>query len=360
VATHTAGLTTYARSCALNDPNCRASIDTAIERYGILFFPPGDHFDYSNLGYGILGDVVARVSGKSYGEFMHDEIFQPLGMHDCALELNAEQSKRAAAQYGQGTRARSLLASSDHPGASSEHCSVHDLALFGTFMIDARVPDQKSILSTQSRDAMLNSTVDAVDGERYGIGWWVNPNLNGYRVVFGSGGTSDSAAALYTIPSQGIVVAALANTGTLLADKAAQEGLSDMLPKFRNERQKAAQAAKPAAEGSHPKQPAKLAGEWTGEIQTWRGAVPLALSISPSGEVHVSINSHDRLLQNASVEDKEIYGIFEGDVGTPDAPRSPYNLEVALTLQGDALVGAATTRGDGPALPYWVKLARRP
>jgi CubicO group peptidase (beta-lactamase class C family) len=97
VATHTAGLTTYARECALDDPGCRTSISTAIERYGVIFSPPGDHFDYSNLGYGILGDVVARVSGKTYGDFLNDEIFRPLGMSDCALELSAELSKRGCA-----------------------------------------------------------------------------------------------------------------------------------------------------------------------------------------------------------------------------------------------------------------------
>jgi CubicO group peptidase (beta-lactamase class C family) len=186
VATHTAGLTTYARSCAVGDSGCRTSTETAIGRYGVLFWPPGDHFDYSNLGYGILGDVVAHASGRSYGDFLHDEIFQPLGMSDCALDINPALRDQAA-QYSQPSHTRSPLRTSDHPGASSEHCSVHDLAVFGMFMIAARVPGQKAILSAQSRDAILNSTVEAVPGERYGMGWWVNPDLDGYRVVFGSG-----------------------------------------------------------------------------------------------------------------------------------------------------------------------------
>ena len=356
VATHTAGLTTYARDCAVNDPGCRASTETAIERYGTLFWPPGDHFDYSNLGYGILGDVVAHASGKSYGEFLHDEVFQPLGMSDCALELPPELRKRAAAQYDQTSHTRSPLRNSDHPGASAVHCSVHDLALFGMFIVKARVPGQKAVLSEESRDAMLNSTVNAVDGQRYGIGWWENPNLNGYTAVFGSGGTSDSAATLYTIPSEGIVVAALANTGTLLADKAAQEVLSGLLPKFREQREKSAQSVKPPEVS--PNTPAKLAGKWTGEIQTWRGLVPLTLSISPTREIHAGINSKDHALQNAGLQDNELYGVFEGDVGTPDAPRPPYNIEIDLYLRGDTLAGAATTRGDGPALPYWVTLRK--
>ena len=358
VATHTSGLTTYARECPLDDARCRTSISTAIQRYGVIFSPPGDHFDYSNLGYGILGDVIARVSGKTYGDFLNDEIFQPLGMSDCALELSTELSKRAAAQYDRTSHARSQVRSSDHPGASSEHCSVHDLALFGMFMIDQGASGQRQILSKESRRSILHSTVEAADGERYGIGWWMNPNLYGYEVFFGSGGSNDSAAALYLVPSEGLVVAALANTGTLLADQAAQEALAAVLPKFREGREKAQKTAKPKADSSQSTPPGTLAGTWTGEIHTWQGVVPLTFSISPTREVHVTINSRDRVLQKASVEANEIYGVFEGDVGTPDAPRAPYNLEADLYLRGNILAGAVTTRGDGPALPYWVRLQR--
>jgi hypothetical protein len=65
---------------------------------------------------------------------------------------------------------------------------VHDLALFGMFMINQGVSGRGQILSKESRYAILHSTVEATNGERYGIGWWMNPNLHGYEVFFGSGG----------------------------------------------------------------------------------------------------------------------------------------------------------------------------
>jgi hypothetical protein len=78
------------------------------------------------------------------------------------------------------------------------------------------------------------------------------------------------------VPSEGLVVAALANTGTLLADEAAQEAIAAMLPKFREEREKAQKAAKSKADISQPTSASTLAGTWTGEIHTWQGVVPLA------------------------------------------------------------------------------------
>ena len=45
-----------------------------------LSFPPGSKWAYSNLGYLTLGILIHRVTGQFYGDFLHDRIFQPLGM----------------------------------------------------------------------------------------------------------------------------------------------------------------------------------------------------------------------------------------------------------------------------------------
>jgi CubicO group peptidase (beta-lactamase class C family) len=57
VATHTAGLATYDNGyyCRGNEGDCQ---DIMISRFGVSIWRPGERFDYSNLGYGVLGDVI--------------------------------------------------------------------------------------------------------------------------------------------------------------------------------------------------------------------------------------------------------------------------------------------------------------
>ena len=44
-----------------------------------LLFAPGDKWSYSDLGYFVLGEVIRKVSGQSWSEFVAERLFGPLG-----------------------------------------------------------------------------------------------------------------------------------------------------------------------------------------------------------------------------------------------------------------------------------------
>ncbi|MCC7420530.1 MAG: beta-lactamase family protein [Planctomycetaceae bacterium] len=48
-------------------------------------FAPGRGVQYQSMGFALLGEIIARVSGRSCPQFLREEIFEPLGMHDTAL-----------------------------------------------------------------------------------------------------------------------------------------------------------------------------------------------------------------------------------------------------------------------------------
>src|SRR5262245_27413117 len=99
VMTHTAGLTTFS-------PVQPLSMDELISRYGVLFWPPGEGFDYSNAGGIILTEVVARVSGQSYDSFLRNEIFWPLGMTHTSMGIGPDLESYEAKPYNPVTGLR--------------------------------------------------------------------------------------------------------------------------------------------------------------------------------------------------------------------------------------------------------------
>ncbi len=326
LANHTAGLTTFYRTC---DTERTCSVEDAIAQYGILFHAPGADFDYSNLGYAVLGDVIARVSGRSYAAYLRDEIFQPLKMTTCSVGLSGS------------------------PAASAVRCSVHDLALFAQWLMTSSSPLQ----------AALSGPVSASGGQQYAFGWWIQPDYFGFRSVYGSGGTTDSSATFRLVPSRDIAVIALSNTGTNLTEQIADETLAEFLPRLRQTRQqRAAAAAAPAAPRQRPAPSDALVGTWTGFVETPAGKRSLSLDVSASGDVRSAFDGGPLtpFTRGGGVRSR-IYGAISGNLRTPEAP-PPYDLDMGLELHGQQLFGSATTHvrpgQTGSALSYWVELRK--
>src|SRR4030095_17163331 len=64
-----------------------------------LDFVPGEKMSYSNSGYLVLGYVIERITGTSYGKVVTANIFTPLGMKDSGYDSNSAIIPRRAAGY---------------------------------------------------------------------------------------------------------------------------------------------------------------------------------------------------------------------------------------------------------------------
>ena len=96
--THTAGTTDYP-----NDFDFRRDYteDELLKRAAVipLAFQPGEKFQYSNLGYAMLGILISKVTGKFYGDFLQERIFKPLGMNTARIISEADIVPNRAAGY---------------------------------------------------------------------------------------------------------------------------------------------------------------------------------------------------------------------------------------------------------------------
>ncbi|MBR1585659.1 MAG: beta-lactamase family protein [Clostridia bacterium] len=63
-----------------------------------LLFEPGSHYTYS-LGHDVIAGVIEVVSGKTYGQYLKDSLFDPLGIRDMYFQVDDALRPRLTAQY---------------------------------------------------------------------------------------------------------------------------------------------------------------------------------------------------------------------------------------------------------------------
>jgi CubicO group peptidase (beta-lactamase class C family) len=260
-----------------------------MRRRSRLPWPRGCAFDHSNLGYSVLGNVIERVSGRPYAQFIRDEVFAPLGMTESSIGLGARTRGLDAPRYPTGLgRVDAYIGAT--PAASSAYSSVHDLIRFGLFQLRTNLHLAKPIVADRDLDVMQNETVLVDAQERYGLGFWIKESQFGYRVILAQGGASGNSASLTLIPSAGIGVAVATNCDSLIVSDIVDEILSAMLPRYRDGR-----SHKRSPHSSSPG-PAKSAttpftGTWSGHVTTYRGAVPLNVSVSGLESIRATLGA---------------------------------------------------------------------
>jgi CubicO group peptidase (beta-lactamase class C family) len=147
-----------------------------------LDFKPGQKFSYSNSGYNLLGVIIENVSGKSYGTFLKENIFDPLSMSNTGYDPQPANIAVGYKLYMYGYKA-SLLDLSVAFAAGGLYSTVEDL-----YKWDQALYTEK-ILPKNLLDEMFK--VQVVPGEEwgfkgYGYGWMINP-YNDHPSVFHPG-----------------------------------------------------------------------------------------------------------------------------------------------------------------------------
>src|SRR5207247_1117538 len=102
VLSHTAGLPLHSQFFYSDRGYAPPDMAETIRRYGKLVFPPGQVVEYSNLGYGIIGNVIEPVSGKSYAEVMRQEVCVSLGFTRTSVDRPIELENFGAERWNAG------------------------------------------------------------------------------------------------------------------------------------------------------------------------------------------------------------------------------------------------------------------
>ena len=159
-------------------------------------FEPGTRFQYS-LCLDVIGGLIEVVTGQTVGEYMKNNIFDPLGMTDTSFDLDEERIARLATQYEYDSKlgvAREVEKTENRFKFGSEYqsagagliSSVNDQILFADALANYGVGKTgNQILSKAGVELMsanhLNSevlkTLDMLQAKGYGYGYGVRTNM---------------------------------------------------------------------------------------------------------------------------------------------------------------------------------------
>ena len=186
-----------------------------------LDFAPGEKWSYCNTGYNLLGYIIENVSGKSYGDFLAQKIFAPLGMGATALRGPGANPPLRATGYETNRAGRFVIRDPDLTdifAAGALVSTVGDLAKWNAAL------DADRILTAASRAQMWTpARLNNGTTHPYGLGWFLEP-WQGRANIGHSGSTSGFSASFQRFPEAGLTVILLTNSDEFdIATKLARE-----------------------------------------------------------------------------------------------------------------------------------------
>jgi CubicO group peptidase (beta-lactamase class C family) len=183
---------------------------------GDFEFGLGDRYSYNNSGYLLLGAIIQAVTGHAYEDFLHEAIFEPLGMGQTGILRHEAITPQRAYGYVRGRKrfhnARLDAMSWSH-AAGALGSTLDDLAKWD------RAIRSNRLISAETLETMLAPTT-MTDGSTfpYGFGWGTAV-YGGRRIYHHTGGISGYASQMLHLRDEDLTTIVLSNLYTFPMDK---------------------------------------------------------------------------------------------------------------------------------------------
>lgn len=157
---------------------------------------PGERLFYLNEGFVLLGEVIAKVSGRPWFDFVNEEILKPLKMNRTFLEkVDINQDPDVATPYLiRGAKVTPIPVPYGSGGAGGMVSNAMDLSNYVRMYINGGEFEGRRIIGMDTLSKMETPygkwPAEYYGGDSYGYGLQIIPNFHGHKVV-GHGGSVD-------------------------------------------------------------------------------------------------------------------------------------------------------------------------
>ena len=208
-------------------------------------FAPGTSWAYSNSGYVLLGLIVAKTSGKTYGEFLHERIFAPLKMNH-TIVYQKGKNEVANRAYGH-SKEDGELKETDQSSTSATlgdggiYSNLEDLAEWDKalrkHMLVSEKEMQPALAPVKLNDGSEPHWPKEPNGDNlhpgksvcYGFGWFLDP-YNGHPRMWHTGSTMGFRTVIERFLGENLTIIILSNRTDLDPEKLSLEVADLFLP----------------------------------------------------------------------------------------------------------------------------------
>lgn len=212
LATHTSGLPRLPDNhvpASMADPYADYTIDklyTFLSNHE-LRRDPGAYYEYSNLGYGLLGHALARAAGTTYRALLQQRILDPLGMDMTGYALDGELAEWMTRGHSRGSVVPYWFGTEAIDGAGGLRSNAEDMLKY----LKANAGSPATPLSAAMRMAQ-ERRVEREENVEAGFSWAWRMTPGQPAVVTHSGGTGGFRTQIALDPERGIGTVLLTNT----------------------------------------------------------------------------------------------------------------------------------------------------
>lgn len=213
--THTSGLPSHLRLDEWKKPSYA---ENAVETYvrsakdAVLEFAPGTDFNYSDVGYITLGDIIAKAAGMNFESYIVTQLFEPAGMDHSTFLKPRTLPENWAAPHIVGTNTQVweyYPYNREYAPCNALHSTVLDMCKWGVATLD-RGKSGQAIMDTSSYNLLLSPWEDTPWGEKIGFSWFLQ-QYEGMATVLHTGADIGFSAQMIMYPEEDVCIVVLAN-----------------------------------------------------------------------------------------------------------------------------------------------------
>ena len=207
---HSSGLPGTFAAYLANASGTAPSTESFLHDYGRLAYPPGDTYEYGNIGFEALGAIVSSLTNQPFGAVLERRLLKPLGMRNSFFSSAVNRIASAAIGYDEDGKKIPYYTTATPPSGEL-YASAHDLVRFAAFNLSQPVQGTQRVLNDRWLNELHKPCFNGPRGIATTFGWFTGKLATGEPYLFKGGGQPGVAAKIFLLPSADLACIVLTN-----------------------------------------------------------------------------------------------------------------------------------------------------